>query len=277
MRRARWKRKSALTRSGAVALRARGAADRCLRRFGPAFGHAILFCDSCDCRPVAGAPTLSERLSHGPATLFAAAGRWLMRVSVWGNATAPTIARAARSEAERAERGTGQMRFCTPAQDAPPPRESTAKCTPHPAAPVDMSPQTRRHHLAPTPVQQLCTHVQSCDQPRSFLLDRARPVFFSGKTNKGSPPRPARWGEEEQGSGHSFRRRRKRSSADFGTTTWGVHLPSYQHGCIHRRGIAIPVPWRGRQSRRFLETASLHPPLAALRRFPPEVFYGPTS
>ena len=173
------KEKGAWTRSGAVALRARGAADRCLRRFGPAFGHAILFCDSCDCRPVAGVPTLSERLSHGPATLFAAAGRWLMRVSVWGNATAPTIARAARSEAERAERGTGQMRFCTPAQDAPPPRESTAKCTPHPAAPVDMSPQTRRHRLAPTPVQQLCTHVQSCDQKRSFLLDRARPVFFS--------------------------------------------------------------------------------------------------
>ena len=50
---------------------------------------------------------------------------------------------------------------------------------------------------------------------------------------------------------------------------WGVHLPSHQYGCIHRRGVAIPVPWRGRQSRRFLETASLHPPLAALRRFPP--------
>ena len=31
----------------------------------------------------------------------------------------------------------------------------------------------------PTPVQQLCTYVQSCDQKRSFLLDRARPVFFS--------------------------------------------------------------------------------------------------
>ena len=39
--------------------------------------------------------------------------------------------------------------------------------------------QTRRHPLTPTPVQQLCTHVQSCGQKRSFLLDRARPVFFS--------------------------------------------------------------------------------------------------
>ena len=65
---------------------------------------------------------------------------------------------------------------------------------------------------------------------RPFLLDRAiaqplaalpltdaayplrvRPVFFSGKTEKGPPPRSARWGEEEQGSGRSFRRRRKRS------------------------------------------------------------------
>ena len=57
--------------------------------------------------------------------------------------------------------------------------------------------QTRRHPLTPTPVQQLCTHVQSCGQKRSFLLDRARPVFFS-----------TRW-------------KRK----------WGVHLPSHQHGC----------------------------------------------
>ena len=44
-RRARWKRKSAGTRSGAVALRAvRGSAYRCLLRFGLAFGHARIFC-----------------------------------------------------------------------------------------------------------------------------------------------------------------------------------------------------------------------------------------
>ena len=37
--------KGALTRSGAVALRARrGSAYRCKRRFGPAFGHAWAFC-----------------------------------------------------------------------------------------------------------------------------------------------------------------------------------------------------------------------------------------
>ena len=56
---------------------------------------------------------------------------------------------------------------------------------------------------------------------RPFLLDRAQPVFFSGKTEKGPPLRPARWGEKAQGSGRSFRRRRKRSLADFATTTMG--------------------------------------------------------
>ena len=76
------------------------------------------------------------------------------------------------------------MRPCTPTQDAPAPRESAIKPVPHPAAPVGQSSQTRRHHLTPTPVQQLCTPVQSCGQKRSFLLDRARPVFFSGKTEK---------------------------------------------------------------------------------------------
>ena len=54
-----------------------------------------------------------------PASLFAAAGRLLMRVSTWANATTPTPARAARSEAERAERGANQMRPCTPTTSVP--------------------------------------------------------------------------------------------------------------------------------------------------------------
>ena len=54
-----------------------------------------------------------------PASLFAAAGRWLMRVAAWANATAPANTRAARSEAERAEREAGQMRSCTPMRSAP--------------------------------------------------------------------------------------------------------------------------------------------------------------
>ena len=84
-------------------------------------------------------------------------------------ASAPTSARAARSEAERAERGAGQMRSCSPLPSAPAPRESAIKPVPHHAAPVGKSSQTRRHHLTPTPVQQLCTHVQSCDQSGLFF------------------------------------------------------------------------------------------------------------
>ena len=48
--RARSKRKGRLD-----ALRCSGPPrdDRCKRRFWPAFGHAMLFCDFCNCRPVA--------------------------------------------------------------------------------------------------------------------------------------------------------------------------------------------------------------------------------
>ena len=140
----------------------------------------------CNCRPVAdGAEVvgvviaLSLLLFSLP--LAAPRGNWRSGPI---KASAPTTARAARSEAERAERGAGQMRPCTPLTSASTPRESAFKPVPHPAAPVGQSSQTRRHHLTPTPVQQLCTPVQSCGQKRSFLLDRARPVFFSGKTEK---------------------------------------------------------------------------------------------
>ena len=74
----------------------------------------------------------------------------------------------ARSDAERAKREADQMRPCTPLTFAPAPRESAFKPVPHPAAPVGRSSQTRRHHLSSTPVQQLCTDVQSCDQKRFF-------------------------------------------------------------------------------------------------------------
>ena len=96
-------------------------------------------------------PVVDESLRSGP-----------MRAS------ASTNARAARSEAERAERESGQMRPCTPIFVGTAPRESAFKPVPHPAAPVGRSSQTRRHHLSSTPVQQLCTDVQSCDQKRFF-------------------------------------------------------------------------------------------------------------
>ena len=48
-----------------------------------------------------------------------------MKVAAWANAAAPTPARAARSEAERAEREACQMRSCTPTRLEPPPRDGS--------------------------------------------------------------------------------------------------------------------------------------------------------
>ena len=104
--------------------------------------------------------------SHGAASLFAAASCPARELPI--KASAPTTARAARSEAERAERESGQMRPCTPIFVGTAPRESAVKSAPHSAAPVGEPSRTRRHPLTPTPVQQLCTHVQSCGQSVFF-------------------------------------------------------------------------------------------------------------
>ena len=159
-------------------------------------------------------PALGETSSQGKsgipaAPIFAAAGcpaRELMQradegIGPYGNAEshspavgadalirspvqAATTPRGARSEAERAEREAGQMRPCTPIPSAPAPRESAVKSTPYPAAPVGRSSQTRRHHLTSTPVQRGGTYVPERDKKRSFLLDRARPVFFSARPKR---------------------------------------------------------------------------------------------
>ena len=104
MRRARWKRKN-------------------VRRVGPrqrgppaaGGGWLALPCSSQGRkRPALGETSSPGRSGIHPASLFAAAGRWLMRAAAWANTTTSTTARAARSEAERAERDAGQMRSCTP-------------------------------------------------------------------------------------------------------------------------------------------------------------------
>ena len=82
------------------------------------------------------------------------------------------------------------MRSCTPLTSAPAPRESTVKSLRHPAAPVVQSSQTRRHPLTPTLAQQLCTHVQSCDQSGLFFWTVHGPFSFpqDGKENGGCIP-----------------------------------------------------------------------------------------
>ena len=99
--------------------------------------------------------------------------------------------RAARSEAKRAERGAGQMRPCTPMTSAP-------SATGQQYRPRRRPKRVRRQGQigactdTPTPVQQLCTHVQSCGQS----------AFFS-YTGRGA---------------FSFWARPKRE--------WGAHLPA---------------------------------------------------
>ena len=82
------------------------------------------------------------------------------------------------------------MRSCNPMPSAPAPRESTVKSLRHPAAPVGQSSQTRRHPLTPTLAQQLCTHVQSCDQSGLFFWTVHGPFSFpqDGKENGGCIP-----------------------------------------------------------------------------------------
>ena len=109
MRRARWKRKNVRR----VGLR---------RRRPPAAGGGWL---ALPCRSQGWKrPALGEAFGPGKsgihaASLFAAAGRLLMKAAAWANTTAPTPAGGARSEAERAERGADQMRPCTPTTSAP--------------------------------------------------------------------------------------------------------------------------------------------------------------
>ena len=158
-------------------------------------------------------------------------------------ASAPTTAQAARSEAERAERGAGQMRPCNPIPSAPAPRESTVKSLRHPAAPVGQSSQTRKHHLTPTPVQRGGTKVPERDKRRSFLLDRARPVFFSARPNMG-PRRALRGGERRsKGAGAAFAAGGNGAERTLRRRQWGVLLPSHQHGCfLHPNGWSPSKP-----------------------------------
>ena len=88
----------------------------------------------------------------------------------------PMTATVARSEAERAEIGVGQMRSCNPLTSVPAPRKSAIKPVPHHAAPVGEPSRTRRHHLTPTLVfKQTCTFVQVCAE--HFFFSTGRGAF----------------------------------------------------------------------------------------------------
>ena len=172
MRRARWKRKNVRR----VGLR---------QRRPPAAGGGRLAvpCGSQGRkRAVLGESFGPGKLGIHPASLFAAAGGWSMKVAAWVNATVSTTARAARSEAERAERGAGQMRPCTPMTAAPSATGRQLQKSQKAQACPKASPNRSRHRYADPRRARRATAPERARRP--FLLDRARPVFFSGKTEK---------------------------------------------------------------------------------------------
>ena len=171
MRRARWKRKNVRR----VGLR---------QRRPPAAGGGRLAvpCGSQGRkRAVLGESFGPGKLGIHPASLFAAAGGWSMKVAAWVNATVSTTARAARSEAERAEREAGQMRSCTPTRSEPPPRDGSIDLAEDPSVP-EGKPKSALAPIRRPPCARRATAPERARRP--FLLDRARPVFFSGKTEK---------------------------------------------------------------------------------------------
>ena len=95
--------------------------------------------------------------------------------------------------------------------------------------------------LSKARVPTLRPHGRRCGHKRlSFGPCTAR--FLFGKTFWGPRRDPAKrslWGAEEQGSGRSFRRRRKRRQADFATTPWGGAFRAA------KRHTLVPPPWGG--------------------------------
>ena len=197
MRRARWKRKNVRR----VGLR---------RRRPPAAGGGWLAvpCSSQGRKRLALGETFGPGKSGIPAApLFAAAGRWSMRVAAWANATflrppgqrvataqplaalpltdaaCPLRASGTRGRrnqwntgggrntgsaaARDSKRGAGQMRSCTPTTSAPSATGQQYRPRRRPKR-VRRQAQIGACTDTPTPVQQLCTHVQSCGQSAFF-------------------------------------------------------------------------------------------------------------
>ena len=174
MRRARWKRKnvrrvglrrrSPPAAGGGWLAIPRGGQGRKRAAPGEAFGPGRSGIHSA---PIFAAADLvvDESLRNGP-----------MRAS------APTTARVARSEAERAEREAGQMRSCTPTPSAPSATGQQLQESQKRIACRSASPNRSRHRSADPRTARRATAPERVKRP--FLLDRARPVFFSGKTEK---------------------------------------------------------------------------------------------
>ena len=214
MRRARWKRKNVRR----VGLR---------RRRPPAAGGGWLAV------PCGGQgrkrPALGETSSPGQSGI--------------PSATLPAAAHASSKNSQRQRKEKQLNASTTPTQEHHPPRDGSRGNRRRPKR-ARRSAQIGACTDTPTPVARGGPLHRSA--PTLFSLDRARPVSLLARPNMGPSPRPARWGEEEQGSGRSFRRRRKRSLADFATTTMGgaSWLDKPPCGSRHHRGRRSAAPPR---------------------------------
>ena len=202
--RARSKRKDRLDALRRVRASARrGSADRCKRRFWPAFGHAIIFCDFWDCRPVAdGAEVvgvviaLSLLLFSLP--LAVPRGNWC-NGRMW---TSARKHKPLRPPGQRVAKRNARKEEPVKCVLAPRPKTHPRRGNP-PSSLYRTPPRPSGSHRRPAgtisrrpPYSNFAPEVQSCDQS----------AFFS-YTGRGA---------------FSFWVRPKRE--------WGAHLPSHQHG-----------------------------------------------
>ena len=97
-------------------------------------------------------PVGADALVRPPAQAATTAQAARSDCAAVGGSAVLRMRRAPCGQAERAEGGASGTLVTEI-------RESAFKPVPHPAAPVGGPSQTRRHPLAPPPVQQLCTHV----------------------------------------------------------------------------------------------------------------------
>ena len=146
-------------------------------------------------------PVVDESLRSGP-----------MRAS------ASTNARAARSEAERAEREAGQMRSCTPTTSAPSATGRQSGKSQKSIACPKARPNRSRHRFAAPPSARRATAPERIQAP--FSLDRARPVSLLARQKRNGgciPAGPAPWREpvpSRPPSGGPYRSRQTSSSSD---------------------------------------------------------------
>ena len=179
MRRARWKRKNVRR----VGLR---------QRRPPAAGGGRLAVPRGSQgrkRAVLGESFGPGKLGIHPASLFAAAGEWSMKVAAWVNATVSTTARGARSEAERAEREAGQMRPCNPTTWAPSATGRQQQESQKSIACPKASPNRSRHRYADPRCARRVTAPERVQAAFSFGPCTARFLFRKSEKKTGGASR----------------------------------------------------------------------------------------